>query len=130
MPSTILLSFALLKQWRVTFATDCCRVLSSAVLCYKQKLQNHKGTMADTKVTSITFIITTYQNRISEKSYVRCTPYGRATLGASDVPNKFFIACLFSDYNVFLFCLTLLAIRRLELHAFYRLMCGLDLSVG
>jgi hypothetical protein len=67
-----------MKQWRIAFATDCCRVLFSAVLCYEQKLQNNKRTIADTTVTSI---ITTYQNRVSENSYVATATWTRDTGG-------------------------------------------------
>jgi hypothetical protein len=37
---------------------------------------------------------------ISKKSYIPSTTYERATLGASGVPNKLFIAFLFSDHDV------------------------------
>jgi hypothetical protein len=53
--------------------------------------------MADVRVTST---ITTYQNRVSEKSYVLSMKYGSATQGAKGVRNKLFISFLFCVYDV------------------------------
>jgi len=53
--------------------------------------------MADTTIASI---ISTFQECISVKPFVPTTIYGRATLGTKGVPNKTFIAFLFSDHDV------------------------------
>jgi hypothetical protein len=53
--------------------------------------------MADTTNASI---ISKFRERISVKPFVPATIYGRATLGAKGVPNKLFIAFLFSDHDV------------------------------
>jgi hypothetical protein len=45
-------------------------------------------TKTDTRVTSVT---ATYQQRITAKPYVPSIAYGRSTLGAIGVPNKFFV---------------------------------------
>ena len=50
--------------------------------------------MADIRVTSI---IQIYERRINCKPYVCSTTFGRATLGANGVPNKLFLAFLFSN---------------------------------
>ena len=52
-----------------------------------------KGTMTDTRVTSIIIV---YRQRIY-KPYVPSTTYVWATPGANGAPNKLFIAFLFSD---------------------------------
>jgi len=77
------------------FAIGSCQV----VCCVQNKtLKTHnKGTMADRRVTSI---ISTYQERISEKPYVPSTPYALAKLDASGVRNKLFLAFWFSNNDV------------------------------
>ena len=50
--------------------------------------------MVDICVTSV---IQTYERHLNYKPYVCSTTFGRATLGASVVPKKLFLAFLFSD---------------------------------
>jgi len=51
--------------------------------------------MTDTRVTSV---IVTYQQRITAKTYVPSTTYGRCKLGANGVPNKLLLVIfLFSE---------------------------------
>ena len=53
--------------------------------------------MADISVTSV---VETYERRQNSKPYVCSTTFGRATLRATGVPNKLFLAFLFSDPDV------------------------------
>ena len=53
--------------------------------------------MADISVTSA---VQTNERRQNSKSYVCSTMFGRATLGATGVPKKLFLAFLFSDPDV------------------------------
>ena len=53
--------------------------------------------MADKRVTSV---IQIYERCLNSKPYICSTTFGRATLGASDDPNKLFLAFLFSDPDV------------------------------
>jgi len=50
----------------------------------------------------VTFLIQTYvyERCLSSKLYFSSTTFGRATIGANGVPNKLFLAFLFSDPNV------------------------------
>jgi hypothetical protein len=48
----------------------------------------------------ITSVIQIYERRLNYKPYACSTTFGRATLGASVVPNKLFLAFLFSDPDV------------------------------
>ena len=91
-------------EWWAVVHCVCCTwhsnlsiVAHLSICVLNKRLKNNKGTMADTRVTSI---ISTYQEHISEKPYVLSTTYECATLGAIGVPNKLFIAFLFSDHNV------------------------------
>jgi len=48
----------------------------------------------------VTSVIKIYERRLSCKPYVCSTTFGRATLGASVVPNKLFLAFLFSNPDI------------------------------
>jgi hypothetical protein len=51
--------------------------------------------MADVDIP-VSSVIQTYQRRFNSKPYVPCLTFWSATLGANGVPNKLFIAFLFS----------------------------------
>jgi hypothetical protein len=51
-------------------------------------------------VICVTSVIQTYERRLNCKPYVCSTKYGRTTPGANVVPNKLFLAFLFSDPDV------------------------------
>jgi hypothetical protein len=53
--------------------------------------------MADIHVPAV---IQTYELRLYSKPYVCSTTFGRATLRAKGVPNKLFLAFIFSDPDV------------------------------
>jgi hypothetical protein len=57
--------------------------------------------MADIRVTSV---IQTYERLLNSKPYVSSTTFRRATLGANGVPNKSFVAFLFSYPDVDVHC--------------------------
>ena len=79
------------------------KLINGLLCCFVQLLcfvynenWKYKGTMTDTRVTSIIII---YRQRIY-KPYVPSKTYGRATMGASGAPNKLFIVFLFRGDDV------------------------------
>ena len=85
------------RRYRFGSCSQCCAILwFEFFFAFLQKLyiQNIYGGY------SVTSVIRTNERRLNSEPYVCSTAFGRATLGASDVPNKLFLAFLFSDPDV------------------------------